>query len=105
MTNEQKAQYLAEQIKPCAEHFYNGFYQGALVALNAASADFTPVQAIDVDGDWYVIPNELEEQFTKDTEDEELTESGEFSDKYGEYATGGALSLVQLYKNASLHSR
>lgn len=62
--------------------------------------EFIPVQAIDVDGDWYVIPNELQQQFMEDSEDEELTESGEFSNKYSEYATGGALSLVQLYIKA-----
>ena len=98
MTNEQKAKYLADQCKPCTDSFYSGFYQGALIALNATEKDYVPCKAIDVDGDWYVIPNQLESQFCEDMEDEELIEDGDFSDKYSEYATGGDLNLTQLYK-------
>ena len=97
MTNEQKAKYLADQCKPCAGSFYSGFYQGVLTALNAAYRDYTPYKADCVDGDWYVIPNELYEQFCEDAEDEEFVEDGDLSVKYGEYATGGDLNLVQLY--------
>lgn len=88
---------MADQCKPCTADFYNGFYEGARIALNAADGDYTPCKAIDVDGDWYVIPNELESQFCEDMEDKELIESGDFSDKYSEYATGGDLNLIQLY--------
>lgn len=70
------------------------------------------------DGDWYVLPKELENQFQSD--EAELSEyhsslrnfdeagqdeqwdiiSGleqDFENKYGEYATGGDLNLIDLY--------
>lgn len=46
---------------------------------------------------WYLIPNELYEEFCKDCENEELADSGEFDKKWGQYMTGGSLNLVQLY--------
>lgn len=51
----------------------------------------------DDSGHWYVIPAELKDQFYKDVEDEEMADSGEFDEKYGEYMTGGDLNNVQLY--------
>jgi len=52
------------------------------------------VQALtDNDGHWYVIPENLVEQFEKELEDD----SEELSDKYGEYMTGGDLNNTQLY--------
>ena len=53
----------------------------------------------DYDGHWYVIPNELVDQFLKDleNEDEDYIDSGEFDNKYFHYRTGGDLNLVQLY--------
>ena len=51
----------------------------------------------DDSGHWYVIPSELQESFNKDLEDEEMTDSGEFDKKYGQYRTGGDLNNVQLY--------
>ena len=51
----------------------------------------------DDDGHWYVIPDMLADEFWNDVENEELVESGEFSEKYGKYETGGDLNLVQLY--------
>lgn len=40
-TNEEKAKFLADQLKkqgvPVMEEFYDGFYQGALVAFNIES--------------------------------------------------------------------
>ena len=38
MTNEEKAEMIAGQCKPCTNDFYNGVYQGVLIALNAESS-------------------------------------------------------------------
>lgn len=51
----------------------------------------------DESGHWYVIPNELEEEFLRDEQNEEFCDSGDFDAKYDQYMTGGALNLVQLY--------
>ncbi len=51
----------------------------------------------DDSGHWYLIPNELNDQFQKDLEDEEMCDSGEFDKKYSEFMTGGDLNLIQLY--------
>lgn len=53
--------------------------------------------ANDGDGHWYVLPEYLYDDFNRDLEDHDMTESGEFSTKYGKYATGGDINLVQLY--------
>lgn len=53
--------------------------------------------ARDDSGHWYLIPSELSSQFYKDCENEELADSGEFDEKWGQYMTGGSLNLVQLY--------
>jgi len=59
---------------------------------------YIPVHpAQDNDCHWYILPNELNNQFQEDLENEEMVDSGEFDDKYGEYMTGGDLNLVQLY--------
>lgn len=99
MTSEQKAQFLADQLDKSAGylHAYSVFYQGALSGIETTEREYIPCKAIDVGGDWYVIPNELYEQFCKDAKDEKLVEDGDFSDKYDEYATGGDLNLIQLY--------
>lgn len=55
------------------------------------------VKAVELDGDWSIIPNELYEEFTEDSNNEELWESGGFDDKWYEYKTSGDLNLVQLY--------
>lgn len=55
------------------------------------------IATTDYDGHWYVLPKELDEQFNKDLDDEELADSGEFDEKYGQYRTGGDLNLTQLY--------
>lgn len=56
------------------------------------------VKAIQDDsGDWYVIPNELHEQFRLDEQDEDFVDSGKFDNKYGQFRTGGDLNLKQLY--------
>ena len=51
----------------------------------------------DDSGHWYIIPNELFENFHNDLENEELTDSGEFDTIYGQYRTGGDLNNEQLY--------
>lgn len=60
--------------------------------------EYQKVKAVQDDScHWYVIPSELEEEFNQDSEDEDLVDSGDFDEKYGEYRTGGDLNLVQLY--------
>lgn len=51
----------------------------------------------DESGHWYILPNELYEEFGKDGEDEDFVDGGLFDDKYGKYRTGGGINLVQLY--------
>jgi hypothetical protein len=53
----------------------------------------------DDSGHWYVIPDELYQNFLKDLDNEDMVDSGEFDEKYGKYMTGGDLNLVQLYAN------
>ena len=53
----------------------------------------------DDSGHWYVIPDELYQNFLKDLDNEDMADSGEFGEKYGKYMTGGDLNLVQLYAN------
>lgn len=56
------------------------------------------VKAIqDESNHWYVIPNDLLNDFRKDEQDESMIDSGEFDDKWGKYRTGGDLNLVQLW--------
>jgi len=51
----------------------------------------------DQSGHWFVIPNELHEEFIKDEQNENMIDSGKFDDKYGKYRTSGDLNLIQLY--------
>lgn len=51
----------------------------------------------DDSGHWYLIPNELFNDFNNDLNNEELSDSGEFGSKYGKYMTGGDLNIIQLY--------
>jgi len=46
---------------------------------------------------WYVLPNELVDEFYKDEENESFVDSGGFAEKYDEYMTGGCLNIIQLY--------
>jgi hypothetical protein len=46
---------------------------------------------------WYIIPNDLTEQFYIDMLDEDIVDSGEFDEKWGEYMTGGDLNNIQLW--------
>ena len=68
-------------------------------SLISSRADgWVKVKAIkDESGHWYVIPNELLSDFIKDESNEDMVDSGEFDDKYGQYRTGGHLNLIQLY--------
>ena len=55
------------------------------------------VKAIkDESGHWYVIPNDMLDEFRKDEEYLDH-DRGEFDNKYGKYRTGGDLNLIQLY--------
>lgn len=51
----------------------------------------------DYDAHWYLIPNELIDDFYKDCDNEDMTDSGEFDDKYNKYRTHGDVNLTQLY--------
>lgn len=51
----------------------------------------------DESGHWYVLPDDIYDEFVKDEENEDMIDSGEFDDKYGKYMTGGGINLVQLY--------
>jgi len=56
------------------------------------------VQAVqDESSHWYVIPNELIDEFSDDQEDIKMIDSGKFDEKWGKYRTGGDLNLIQLY--------
>lgn len=62
------------------------------------STTLQKVKAVkDDSGHWYVIPNDLANDFFKDEQDEDFVDSGGFDEKYGEYMTGGDLNLVQLF--------
>lgn len=59
---------------------------------------FLKVKAVQDDsGHWYLIPNKLCDEFHLDESNEEFCDSGGFSEKWGQYATGGDLNLVQLW--------
>lgn len=59
------------------------------------------VAAVQCDGDWYVIPVEMKDEFSRLSElaeeSENYDEQDEFNDKFGQYATGGDLNNIQLY--------
>lgn len=56
-----------------------------------------PVKAVkDNSGHWYIIPNELYDDFYKDLEDEDIIGSY-FDHKYHKFMTGGTVNMVQLY--------
>ena len=46
---------------------------------------------------WYIIPNELVNQFRQDLENEDMIDYGEFDSKYNQYKTSGDLNNIQLY--------
>lgn len=58
------------------------------------------VVALECEGDWYVIPAEMQEKFNE-LSDEELNDNydkqDEFNTLFGKYRTGGDLNLIQLY--------
>lgn len=61
-------------------------------------SEFQKVKAItDDSGHWYVIPNDMINEFRKDEQNEDFVDSGRFDDKYGKYQTGGDLNRIQLY--------
>jgi len=51
----------------------------------------------DVSGHWYIIPNELKQEFDRDSDNPAFCDSGEFDNKWYKYRTGGGLNLVQLW--------
>jgi hypothetical protein len=51
----------------------------------------------DESGHWYIIPNELYNDFCDDGDNDDMCDSGEFDDKYRIYRTGGDLNIIQLY--------
>ena len=74
------------------------FIQKIETLISSRADGWVKVKAIkDESGHWYVIPNELLSDFRKDESNEDMVDSGDFDDKYGQYRTGGDLNLVQLY--------
>ena len=69
--------------------------------LNISDVSDSKIQKVkaikDESGHWYVIPNDLVNEFMKDEQDEDFVDSGDFDNKYRKYRTGGDLNLVQLY--------
>ena len=60
--------------------------------------NYTKVKAVkDDSGHWYLIPNQKYYQFMVDLQNEDMIDSGNFDELYGEYRTGGDLNLKQLY--------
>jgi len=68
--------------------------------------DLKKVFAREVDGDWYVVPIELKEEFhalvisiENNDGDEDYLNALEyqFDRTFGEYATGGDINLIELY--------
>lgn len=62
------------------------------------------IKAIEFKTDWYLIPNELYEEFTKLTDTWHDFEGTDFQheikyklEKFEEYKIGGDLNLIQLY--------
>jgi len=60
--------------------------------------NYREVKAVQDDScHWYIIPNELSEEFFKDLADGDMCDDGQFDKKYSQYMTGGDLNNVQLY--------
>lgn len=59
---------------------------------------YTKIKAVKDDiGHWYLIPNNLLDDFYKDLQNEDFIDSGKFDSKYSQYMTGVDLNLIQLY--------
>lgn len=59
---------------------------------------FKKVKATQDDsGHWYLIPNDLYDNFCKDMQNEQMADNGTFDNVYGRYRTGGDLNSDQLY--------
>ena len=64
------------------------------------NSKYIKVQVVSDDsGHWYIIPNELKDQFYIDSENEKMCDSGQFEKKYDSYRTGGCINNIQLYIN------
>lgn len=87
---KEQAKELKEAVKSISEDFVAGaeFVLNQIKEVSIVSDD---------DGHDYVLPKELEKQFNKDLQDEELIDSGEFDEKYQSFATGGCISNVKLW--------
>jgi hypothetical protein len=46
---------------------------------------------------WYIIPNELYQDFHRDLDNEYMVDTGEFDKKYHKYMTNGGMNEIQLY--------
>ncbi len=65
--------------------------------------DYERVLAIQDDSyHWYVIPISLEDEFSEDSENYEMCDSGEFDNKWRKYRTGGDLNNIELYAKKRL---
>jgi hypothetical protein len=54
------------------------------------------VEALECDGDWFVVPSDLVDEFNKFTQPIDRY-AVEFEEKFGHMRTGGDLNLTQLY--------
>ena len=46
---------------------------------------------------WYIIPNDMLNEFYKDLENGSFVDGGGFSEKYSKYMTGGCINNTQLF--------
>jgi hypothetical protein len=91
---KEESEYLADHEDK--DLYENGFIHGYKKAKEMEKEQqLIKVKAIQDDlYRWYVIPNELHNEFALD---ERVIDFGEFDVKWGKYRTGGDLNLIQLY--------
>jgi hypothetical protein len=64
MNFEEKAKMIADQCKPCTDDFYNGIYQGVLLALKAESRNLEKAKK------WDELDDEIAKFYPDDEEEE-----------------------------------
>jgi len=90
------------------------FWGGTSTTTELRELMVTPISIIkravkvvqDRDSHWYIIPNELEEEFHEilntiesDSNDLAYLDEDRFEEKFSQYMTGGDINLTQLYIN------
>jgi len=80
--------------------FLKNWNSKGIVLINPKDKSIDPVKAVEMDGDWFVIPNDLYSKWLEiidklsDDDSEDFTE---FESIFSEYRTGGDLNNIQLY--------